>query len=126
MMSNSTLSPTPGDDDDDTMLRALLVGSFAETVLSVVLSSVNIILHSFGAYLLYSLYKSGSRTVQSIFLINLSILDFVLSCVTLADDSLDFIDNTNHSTHHLYDNHDLHDLHDLHDPFLTIYKKPTR
>ena len=63
------------------------------TIASVILSAVNVLLHTTGAYLLFCLYKSGSRTVQTILLMNLSIFEFIMSLITLAEDSLDFVDD---------------------------------
>merc|ERR1719428_600042 len=74
-------------------MRTVLMGSGTMTISSAILSGINIVLHTTGAYLLLCLYRSGSRTVQTIFLINLSIFEVIISLISLAEDSLDFVDN---------------------------------
>ena len=74
-------------------MQNALIGSRSMTIVSGIISSINIILHSLGAYLLHSLYKSGSRTVQTVFLINLSIFEVILSVMMIGEDSIDFVND---------------------------------
>ena len=63
-------------------LRTGVKGSIKVTICSTVLSCFNVIVHSVGSYLIYSLYKSGSNTVQIVYLINLSISEIVMCLPT--------------------------------------------
>ena len=69
----------------------LFVGSGPVVVASTLICFVNILLHSVGSYLLVSVYKAGSRTVQMVFLINMSIADIFMSAMLISEDILSIV-----------------------------------
>ena len=64
---------------------------FAVHVTLVVLNAFNLLSHFVGSYLLICLYKSGAKTVQQTYLINLSLTEILASLIMLLEDGLHFI-----------------------------------